>query len=153
MLSHALFLSVLEELGGVIYPCSIPNVYRFGEKEMSSNRLLRLACVLVRRIAESVNRRAEAWLDPNGNLNPVKFSHDQWAAEHGKTIEELFDEGWLRITGGYKEVIVENLSPPVINWKQKQKLVDFALESKWFTSVIDSSSGRDVVLWSSEDRL
>jgi hypothetical protein len=112
---------------------------------------MRLACVLVRQAAVYKKQNATSWLDPSGIFHPIAFSHDQWAADHGTTLEKLFDDGWLRITYYWKTLVIENVSYTPINERQRETLVEFAINSKWFEEVVDNSGERDHVIWSIKD--
>ena len=118
---------------------------------MKKDRSTRLAWVMVRQAAVYEKQNATSWLDPGGNFHPITFSHDDWAARNGTSLDELFVKGWLRITHGYKDLVVENASPTRINERQRGALIDFAIASKWFTEVVDYSGDRERVLWSSQD--
>jgi hypothetical protein len=116
----------------------------------SVDRSLRLACILVREAA-SQGRKAESWLDPNGNFHPILYSHFEWAAKRGKTMEEMAQDNWLRVTTGWKELMIENALYVPINGLQRQALIDLAIESKRYEKIVDYTGEREQVIWSIKD--
>lgn len=99
---------------------------------------------------------ATSWLDPKGNFHPVSRTHrtgrwgthSDWAFAHNKKMEELFDAGWMRVTYIGDTIYISNDLAVLPTYKQKQSILDFAIESneRFKHVVYENGQGKETEL-------
>jgi len=92
-------------------------------------------------------KNSQSWLDRFGEFHPVSGSHSSWALNSGKTLEDLFSTGWMRITYLGDELIANNGEKVKLNPKQLRSLIDFAIFSKKFNSITYDNDDQSYVIW------
>ena len=93
-----------------------------------------------------------SWLAPNGQFTPLNGkSHGDFAQRAGKTIDQMWAEGWLRVIFANNMLYAHNeVSFP--NSKQKAALKNAAIENH-FSHVIYDSGDDEKVIWSEYDQI
>jgi hypothetical protein len=95
---------------------------------------------------------SHSWLSPGGEFHPVTGgSHSADAQKRGKSIEGMWKDGWHRVTHVGKMLIAHN-EHRGLNGKQKQALIDHAIEEK-HTHVMHDNGEDEKVIWSEEDKV
>lgn len=80
-------------------------------------------------ISESVDV-AQSWMCPKGKFHSTQGNtHSAWAYGMGKSPEDLFRAGWMRLTYVGNTLYLNNdfFAP---NMKQKKEVIEFVLENK-----------------------
>jgi hypothetical protein len=97
-----------------------------------------------------------SWLKPNGDVEPVKTIHADDAARLLNVgprdgMREAFRQGWARVTQFADQLMVETPNP--ISDKQRQALIDLAIETGKRDIVLDNHGTSPRLVWSVEDQL
>jgi hypothetical protein len=97
-----------------------------------------------------------SWLKPNGEVEPVKTIHADAAARLLNVgprdgMREAFRQGWARVTQFADQLMVETPNP--ISDKQRQALIDLAIETGKRDIVLDNHGTSPRLVWSVEDQL
>lgn len=96
-----------------------------------------------------------SWLDPNGKFHPITrtsttefwLSHSNWALRHNYNINELFDQGWMRVIYIGDTLYVSNDNQILPNFIQKQNLADFAIVNKKFNYIAYDNGNDEKIIW------
>lgn len=104
------------------------------------------------------NAEYTSWLDPDGNFHPVIrktpttpwVSHSTWALQHGYSMEELYEAGWMRITFIADTLYVTN-DEQFPNYRQQEAVIDLAITSRRFNQVVYDNGERERILWSKDE--
>ena len=93
-----------------------------------------------------------SWLDRRGNFVPLNGkSHGDYAQNIGKTIDQMWAEGWMRVIFANNMLYAHNekIAP---NSKQIAALKNAAIENN-FTHVVYDSGNDEKVIWSEYDQM
>lgn len=75
------------------------------------------------------------WIDPQGKQflvnsvgNDTKLSHEDWANQNGYDLEEMFDDGWIRVQALTPTYLMIDHKKPSLGRRQSDSLYPFFME-------------------------
>lgn len=93
-----------------------------------------------------------SWLSPTGKFVPLMGkSHGDYAQSLGSNIDQMWEKGWARIIYFADKVYAHNEKMP-LNFKQKNSLIDAAIENN-MNHVVYDSGDNETIIWSELDKI